>query len=129
MLKKINFIYYLQSYKNIIELNMDSESYAKKGKELLSRRAILPDYKAAFSLFEEGALQNEPESLYMLAECYFHGLGISKDLAKASYYYHLAEASGHPVDPILYERLESGGRDLTQAEIDVIVKEFYKSRQ
>lgn len=102
-------------------------SYSDQGKKVLNKEGVLPDYYAAFSYFLKGAQLNEPESLFMLAECYFHGLGTDKNLQKADAFYHLAEQAGHKIDHKIYERLESGGRDLTQAEIDKIVAEFRKT--
>lgn len=87
----------------------------------------MPDYRSAFSFFLKGAQCHEPESLFMLAECYFHGLGTEKDLKKADVFYHLAEQAGYRVDHKIYDRIESGGRDLTQEEIDLIVSEFQKT--
>lgn len=103
------------------------ESYSDQGKQVLNREGVFPDYHSAFSYFLKGAQCNEPESLFMLAECYFHGLGTEKDLKKADVFYHLAEKAGHSVDHKIYDRLESGGRDLTQEEIDLIVSEFQKT--
>ena len=102
-------------------------SYSDQGKKVLNQEGVLPDYYSAFSYFLKGAQANEPESLFMLAECYFHGLGTDKNLKKADVFYHLAEEAGYEVSHKIYEKLESGGRDLTQDEIDRIVTEFMKT--
>lgn len=99
-------------------------SFSEQGKSVLNQDGGLPNYSSAFSYFVKGAELNEPESLFMLAECYFHGLGTDKNLSKADTYYHLAEKAGYEVSHKIYEQLENGGRDLTQDEIDRIVIEF-----
>lgn len=100
-------------------------SYSEKGKEVLNRSGLFPDYDAAFWYFLKGAQSGEKDAFFMLAECYFHGLGTDKDLDKADVFYHLAEKAGCKVDHIIYEKIENGGRNLTQEEIDKIVAEFY----
>ena len=100
-------------------------SYSEKGKEVLNRSGLFPDYDAAFWYFLKGAQSGEKDAFFMLAECYFHGLGTDKDLDKADVFHHLAEKAGCKVDHIIYEKIENGGRNLTQEEIDKIVAEFY----
>ena len=64
-------------------------SYSEKGKEVLNRSGLFPDYDAAFWYFLKGAQSGEKDAFFMLA------------------------------------KIENGGRNLTQEEIDKIVAEFY----
>lgn len=68
-------------------------------------RTILGEnnYSTAFNLIKEGAEANIPEFQEILGECYFEGIGVSKDYSKAFYWYQKANNNlVHRNNPPIY---------------------------
>ena len=57
---------------------------------------IPKDEKKAFRLFEYGARYEHPSSLYMVAECYYNGIGVEQDYEWAFQYYKEAAFAKEP---------------------------------
>lgn len=86
-----------QTFPKLVQLHEVAKKKAEKEKrcyEIYDKIFYKKDYTAALRLAESLAAESHPGAQYLLAEIYWFGLGVDKDVSAAMHWYEAAAQSG-----------------------------------